>query len=265
MAKSRPPQLDSQKDQRSDTWLKMKELTLATGLPKSTIHFYAQEGLMPPPVKTSPNMAYYHPSCVERLLFIKEIQAVRELPLKAIKRLLKEKEEGREIAPMLELQDVLFGQRDRRRVNAPGFRSETGLTNSQMKMVSAAGIILPLEDGRYDHEDLEIGKLLRKAFDLGLNPDELTFINDLGQPIIDKQMAYRYAYTKDLSFEEDAVLTKEVAILVWAITPYVLRRILQRRLIKIKGLKDPTLRPDKGSHEQPAKKKASAKKDYAKT
>lgn len=265
MANSRKPQLDSQKSLRSDTWLKMKKLTLATGLPKSTIHFYAQEGLLPPPAKTSPNMAYYHPSCVERLLFIKEIQAERDLPLKAIKRLLKEKEEGREITPMLELQDVLFGRSDRRRINAPEFRRETGLTSAQLKMVSAAGIILPLEDGRYDHEDLEIGKFVRKAFDLGLNPGELIFINELGQPIIDKLMAYRYEHTKDLSFEDDAVLTKELTILVWAVTPYVLRRILQRRLIKIKGLKDPALRPEEDSQKQPAKKKKSAKKGSAQT
>lgn len=46
--------------------LRMKELMEATGLPKSTILFYLEQGLLPKPVKTSRNMAYYPPECMER-------------------------------------------------------------------------------------------------------------------------------------------------------------------------------------------------------
>ena len=45
----------------------MNELTGATGVPKSTILYYIAQGLLPEPRKTSPNMAYYDPACVERL------------------------------------------------------------------------------------------------------------------------------------------------------------------------------------------------------
>ena len=37
--------------------LRMKQLMEATGLPKSTLLYYVEQGLLPPPVKTSPNMA----------------------------------------------------------------------------------------------------------------------------------------------------------------------------------------------------------------
>ena len=52
----------------------MKELVQATGLPKSTILHYLNQGLLSQPVKTSPNMAYYDPSCVQRVAMIKEMQ-----------------------------------------------------------------------------------------------------------------------------------------------------------------------------------------------
>jgi DNA-binding transcriptional MerR regulator len=248
-SKTPVPAIRQSETEKSEKWLKMKELTVATGLPKSTIHYYAQEGLLPEPTKTSPNMAYYHPSCVERLLFIKEIQAERNLPLRAIKRLLKEKDQGREITPLLELQEVLFDRRDRYQVNTSEFRQLTDLTSAQLRRAISAGVVIPMEDGRFDHKDIEIGRLIRRAIDLGLNPEDWTFINQLGQPIIDQQLAYRYGQTKDLPFDEDTMLTKEIATIHWAVTPYILKRIMQRRLIKLRGLKDPSIRPDEETYQ----------------
>ena len=51
--------------------LKMKQLADATGVAKSTILLYVKRGLLPKPVKTSPNMAYYDPICIQRIAFIK--------------------------------------------------------------------------------------------------------------------------------------------------------------------------------------------------
>ena len=38
--------------------MRMNQLMVATGLPKSTLLYYVELGLLPRPVKTSPNMAY---------------------------------------------------------------------------------------------------------------------------------------------------------------------------------------------------------------
>ena len=89
--------------------LKMKQLADATGVAKSTILLYVKKGLLPKPVKTSPNMAYYDPVCIERIVFIKKIQASHRLPLAAIKGLIREMDKGQDIAPLLELQSMLFG------------------------------------------------------------------------------------------------------------------------------------------------------------
>jgi DNA-binding transcriptional MerR regulator len=68
--------------------LKMAELAEASGVSAGTIKHYLREGLLPDPVKTSRNMAWYPPEFVERIQLIKELQERRFMPLKAIKGLL---------------------------------------------------------------------------------------------------------------------------------------------------------------------------------
>ncbi|MEW5722616.1 MAG: MerR family transcriptional regulator [Thermodesulfobacteriota bacterium] len=70
--------------------LKISELARRAQVSTRTIHFYVQEGLLPPPFKTARNMAYYHPSSVQKVLAIRKAQAERFLPLVVIGRLLKE-------------------------------------------------------------------------------------------------------------------------------------------------------------------------------
>jgi len=68
--------------------LKMAELAEASGVSAGTIKHSLREGLLPEPVKTSRNMAWYPPEFVERIQLIKELQERRFMPLKAIKGLL---------------------------------------------------------------------------------------------------------------------------------------------------------------------------------
>jgi DNA-binding transcriptional MerR regulator len=68
--------------------LKMAELAEASGVSAGTIKHYLREGLLPEPVKTSRNMAWYPPEFVERIQLIKELQERRFMPLRAIKGLL---------------------------------------------------------------------------------------------------------------------------------------------------------------------------------
>ena len=70
--------------------LRMGELAEASGVPAPTIKHYLREGLLPEPVKTSRNMAYYPPEFVDRIKLIKQLQEERFMPLKAIKSVLDE-------------------------------------------------------------------------------------------------------------------------------------------------------------------------------
>lgn len=66
---------------------RMKDLCEASGLPRQAIHFYIQQGLLPPGRKTGRNMAWYTEEHIERLRLIKKLQHEQFLPLKAIKAL----------------------------------------------------------------------------------------------------------------------------------------------------------------------------------
>jgi DNA-binding transcriptional MerR regulator len=70
--------------------LRMRDLVRESGLPRETIHFYMQQGLLPRPVKTGRNTALYSPSHLERLRRIRELQERQFLPLKAIRAILDE-------------------------------------------------------------------------------------------------------------------------------------------------------------------------------
>jgi DNA-binding transcriptional MerR regulator len=78
-----------------DGLLRMRELAEASGVPAPTIRHYLREGLLPEPVKTSRNMAYYPPGFVDRIKLIKQLQEERYLPLKAIKEVLDSQERSR--------------------------------------------------------------------------------------------------------------------------------------------------------------------------
>ena len=70
--------------------LRMGELARASGVSAATIKHYLREGLLPEPVKTSRNMAYYPADFVERIKMIKQLQEERYMPLRVIKDLLEE-------------------------------------------------------------------------------------------------------------------------------------------------------------------------------
>ena len=86
--------------------LKMRELAEASGVSAGTIKHYLREGLLPEPVKTSRNMAWYPPEFVERIQLIKELQERRFMPLKAIKGILDE--EPARARALVELEDRIL-------------------------------------------------------------------------------------------------------------------------------------------------------------
>ncbi len=216
-------------------FLKMKALVDATGVPKSTLLLYVNTGLLPQPIRTQPNMAYYHPSCVERVAFIKETQNRHRLPLTAIKGLLKEMDKGRDVGPLVELQTTLFGYRGRP-IGKRAFCQATGLSDGQVNDLCQARIIVPMADDRFDAEDQAIGRLLKKGFALGLTIAELSFYPELADAMVEKEIVLRQRCTHALSFEKDAALTLELTRMARGLRVYVIDRIMQKRLIAFKGL-----------------------------
>ncbi|WP_321390048.1 MerR family transcriptional regulator [Emcibacter sp.] len=65
--------------------LRMRDLIRESGLPRETIHYYFNEGLLPSAYKVKKNSAFYGPEHLERLQQIRILREERFLPIKAIK------------------------------------------------------------------------------------------------------------------------------------------------------------------------------------
>ena len=66
----------------------MRDVMKQTGLSRQAIHFYVEQGLVPPPTKTSATTGFYSEAHVERILLVKKLQEEHFLPLKAIRAML---------------------------------------------------------------------------------------------------------------------------------------------------------------------------------
>jgi len=93
-------------DASENGYLKMRELAERSGVSAGTIKHYLREGLLPDPLKTSRNMAYYPPEFVERIRLIKQLQEERFMPLKVIKRVLADDPERAKA--LVELEDRIL-------------------------------------------------------------------------------------------------------------------------------------------------------------
>lgn len=71
-----------------DGFLKISELAERAEVPVATVRHYLREGLLPEPVKTSKNMAYYPPEFADRIRLIKQLQEDRFMPLRVIRDML---------------------------------------------------------------------------------------------------------------------------------------------------------------------------------
>jgi DNA-binding transcriptional MerR regulator len=139
-----------------DGLLRMGELAAASGVPAPTIKHYLREGLLPEPVKTSRNMAYYPPEFVERIRLIKRLQEERFLPLKAIKNVLDEDPER--ARAMLELGDQILDRAlagERSRTSAAEVRKRYGVPKEVLDRLAELEVLTPNSRG-YSPSDVTI-------------------------------------------------------------------------------------------------------------
>ena len=216
----------------------MKELTEATGLPKSAILHYVALGLLPEPVRTGPNMAYYDPACIERIQFIKTLQSRYAFPLGKIKMILAQKDQGKGAASLVELSETIFGSAEGAPLAEADFRAATGLSSGQVKALIKIGLLLPLKKGRYDEQDVAIGRRYAQGLALGITAPDLAFYAVAAKRIVDEEMRLRARFTAHLPEDQDAGLTRMMVQSALATRNYVIDRTFQRRIAAAGHLKD---------------------------
>jgi DNA-binding transcriptional MerR regulator len=136
--------------------LKMKQLAEASGVSAGTIKHYLREGLLPDPVKTSRNMAYYPPEFVERIRLIKQLQEERFMPLRHIKAVLDE--DPRRARALVELEDRILEralQEEGKPVSAAELRRRYEVPQEVLDRLAELGVLTPNSRG-YAQRDVEI-------------------------------------------------------------------------------------------------------------
>jgi DNA-binding transcriptional MerR regulator len=136
--------------------LRMGELAEASGVPAPTIKHYLREGLLPEPVKTSRNMAYYPPEFVDRIKLIKQLQEERYMPLKAIKSVLDDDPER--ARALVELEDRILDRalaEERARTSATEARERYGVPKEVLDRLEQLEVLSPNSRG-YSPSDVKI-------------------------------------------------------------------------------------------------------------
>ncbi len=221
--------------------LRMSELCAAAGVSVGTVKHYLREGLLPKPVKSSRNMAYYSQESVERIKLIKRLQKDRFLPLKVIREAIDaDQDEGLEyLRAISEIEDRILERALR------GERAKTATRSNLLKRVGLPGealdrledlnVVSPEVDGktkRYGALDAGIVEAISRMRDSG-------FSEDLGF-VADDLLLYREGLQKIVSAEVERFLSrlagrvepdKAVALMEDAILP--LRDLISALHVKL--------------------------------
>jgi DNA-binding transcriptional MerR regulator len=184
--------------------LKISELAERSGVPVATIRHYLREGLLPDPVRTSRNMAYYPPEFVERIRLIKQLQEERFMPLRVIRDLLEGDEEPERLRAMIELEDrilerALAGERER--IPATEVRDRYEVPEEVLSRLAELGVLTPDRRG-YSPSDVRIVEAISR-FRAGGYDERLGFT-------VYDTLRYKRAL-EPLVAEEVDVLTRRLA------------------------------------------------------
>jgi len=154
--------------------LRIGELAEASGVPVPTIKHYLREGLLPEPMRTSRNMAYYPAEFVERIRLIKQLQEERFMPLRAIKSVLDEDPER--ARALVELEDRIVDRAlagERTRTSATEVRERYGVPKEVLDRLAELDVLSPNSRG-YSPSDVKIIEAISR-FRAGGYDEEIGF------------------------------------------------------------------------------------------
>jgi DNA-binding transcriptional MerR regulator len=149
-------------------------LAEASGVPAATIKHYLREGLLPEPVKTSRNMAYYPVEFVERIKLIKQLQEERFMPLKVIKGVLDQ--DPNRARALVELEDQILERAlagEQERVSAAEVRRRYDVPKEVLDRLADLEVLTPNSRG-YSPSDVKIVEAISR-FRAGGYDEEIGF------------------------------------------------------------------------------------------
>jgi DNA-binding transcriptional MerR regulator len=162
--------------------MRIGELATRAGLPKSTIHFYLREGLLPPPDKPTANSAVYSGDHLERLKLIKKLRSevLGPLPVPQVRRVLQLLDRGVSLELAVGLQRAVLGGQpaaDGLCFDAKRLAQEAGMDIATVRKLVDAGVLLPAPSNAkrpFDTDDVHAAKALSRVLsDTSISIDDL--------------------------------------------------------------------------------------------
>ena len=151
--------------------LKISELAERADVPVATVRPYLREGLLPEPVKTSRNMAYYPPEFAERIRLIKQLQEQRFMPLRVIRELLDSANGDLDrVRAFAESGDALVERAlgPDERVSEEDVLARFEIPGRALRRLTELGVLSPNDDG-YSQSDVRIIEAVSSFREAGWN------------------------------------------------------------------------------------------------
>jgi DNA-binding transcriptional MerR regulator len=143
--------------------LRMSELAERSGVSSGTIRHYLREGLLGSGediVRTSRNMAYYPSRYVHQIELIKRLQQERFMPLRVIRRALRDDPER--VRALIELEDRILedalASGERSRVSARAVRERYQVPRNVLERLAEIGVLTPAGSGPQRGSDRRRGR-----------------------------------------------------------------------------------------------------------
>ncbi|MDT0496422.1 MerR family transcriptional regulator [Algiphilus sp. W345] len=204
-----------------DAPYKIKGLSEISGFRRETIRFYVLQGLLPPPVKTSPNMGWYTDRHVKLLALIRKLQNERFLPLKAIKSLVQGSSgefefSEQQMASLGELRRALAAEhQDVVVTEDPGeLAPKIGLTTAELEELRSLGFA---GSGAATISDLEVARLWLRMKEAGLSekrgfsPADLGYLVNLVDSAVNCELEF---FLRRIDYMAPAEIRKLVEVII---------------------------------------------------
>lgn len=212
-------------------YLRMKEVVEQTGVNKSTVLHYIHLGLLPEPIRTSKNMAYYPESYLAILPIIRTLQSKYHLPLLVIKSILECMGPEPSIEKALHKYEAFYKtefpipEGGDRVYNRKEFLQATGLTEDDLQYVEQINLLIPSEVDIYNADDFAVAQyyFFMKKYNLPL--DRMTFLPKLAAQLAIEAQQYHSQAVQGRSKEEEWKITHFLSSHLKSYHFYLLRRL----------------------------------------
>lgn len=186
--------------QRPPGYLSMAEVIERTGVTRATIHHYVALGLLPQPVKTAHNMAYYSPDCVERVRLSRALRA-RHVPLAQAADVLRHHGVHGTRAILERTEAAGFGLSSLVAGSGPSVSRDellarSGLSDDDLDDLEELGLACRGDDRRYDGLTVELTDVLARLRAAGMNeeagfrPRDMAMYRDVMSEVVDREVGY---------------------------------------------------------------------------